>query len=423
MAQLSPTLRNGQALLGRYRQRDGVDIPVTAVDEPRTHLFFSSEVTAGGESFSPSPPAGPPVALDSRKGQARPATAGPKGLVFSPRQPGRLPSTVKVYPSLAAAFVNPDHGVAAVARVYCLLLAYDVAGSGRLDLDDVRALLTGRDSTWHICGWRRLRQILNDGEGTFWDRHGDGAAVWLRSARRIAAGLNVSRLSGRPVAVPVEQLLAGMGDTRAAFMACWLAGRRHPENPIGRATIADVTGIVPRSQRRYTKRAGVTVARNISVSDEPYTLAGAQDEAWKHGRATFAFVDYHGRRGPRGGRYNAYQMPNAYQCDLEQLPKGRTRKINQQLNLVEQPAQGKQEQIVSASLDEAQAGTLVARLHTAARSLRLYFDDEKRASKGQRAGHVAYWPEGGRLTPNASRPAKFSGVNVWGQLPPEVATA
>jgi hypothetical protein len=244
---------------------------------------------------------------------------------------------VKVYPSLAAGALKA--GQVPAARLYLLIRALDPLGRGVVEVDQLRARLTDKKSKHYLCGWRRLRQIINDGRGRFWER--DAARVFLFSPVRIAEALGVERLSGRPVAIPVKTLLAGKHETAAAFMAAWHAGRKHA-NPISRKALQQVLGVVPSTQRTYDKTAKIKRVKNIRILNE-CDPKGPQSAAWdalqQHGN-TFLFTDHVGQLGKPGTTYTAANMPSTYSTKLKTLPRGRTRKINRQLRLVTSWAQG-----------------------------------------------------------------------------------
>ncbi|MCZ7668743.1 MAG: hypothetical protein M5U34_16865 [Chloroflexi bacterium] len=65
---------------------------------------------------------------------------------------------------------------------------------------------------------------MHQGEGLFWQR--DKERIWLRSAGKVAANLDVRQLNGRPVAVPVKHLLGSIGEARAYLYATFHAGRQ-----------------------------------------------------------------------------------------------------------------------------------------------------------------------------------------------------
>ena len=175
--------------------------------------------------------------------------------------------------------------------------------------------------------WSQLRNLLAEVGGGFWER--DAERVWLRSAAKAAAALGVERLRGRPVGVPLEALLGGIGTVRAHLYASFHSGRKE-SNPISRATLEELTGVPARTQRAYEEIAGVESERNVAVG-EPYTEEAMREQAWERGKAVFHFVDGRGRRGRAGRAYVAWHLPNAYEGPHQQLCKGRQKKINREL--------------------------------------------------------------------------------------------
>ncbi|MGH2538800.1 MAG: hypothetical protein ACRDHL_15535, partial [Candidatus Promineifilaceae bacterium] len=128
---------------------------------------------------------------------------------------------VKLYPDIGLGMLRRE--LAAPGRLWLLLRHLDGEGRGTLRIDIVTQQLTRKTSTLHVCGIRQLRNLLHDGEGVFWAR--DEEHIWLRSAARVADALEVERLTGRPVALPVKALLSGIGAFRAHLYAAFHSGR------------------------------------------------------------------------------------------------------------------------------------------------------------------------------------------------------
>ena len=207
----------------------------------------------------------------------------------------KLHPTIKVYPDLALGML--ESGLAAPGRVYWLLRHIDTAGQGWLPVDTIRDWLTRHGSKLKVCGWRRLRQILSQGENIFWRRDGVGR-LWLLGAAHVASNLAVERLTGNPVAIPIKNLLGGIQAVRAHFYACFHSGRRK-DNPISREQLKTITGVPERTQLEYEKTADVTAQRNFAIG-ERFTQEQVQERAWVHGRGTFHFFDTNGQQGKAG---------------------------------------------------------------------------------------------------------------------------
>ena len=233
--------------------------------------------------------------------------------------------TVVVHPTILLAMLRQH--LEAPGRVWLLLRAIDRDGRGWLDVEDIRRHFTEKDSPHLICGWRRLRQLLVQGEGLFWHRD-DQDRLWLYGAHRIAYKLDSGRLQGFPVELPISALLGGIQSVRAAFYATFHGGR--DSKPISRETLESLSGIPGRTQLEYDRVARVERRRNIAVG-ERYSQEHAQDRAWKQGRAVFHFVDTEGRQGRQGREYVAWHLPNSYRADYQRRSRGSRKRLNRKL--------------------------------------------------------------------------------------------
>ncbi|NHZ71561.1 MAG: hypothetical protein GWP17_00530 [Aquificales bacterium] len=238
--------------------------------------------------------------------------------------------SVKVYPDIALGMLRQEQ--AAAGRLWLLLRHLDGDGRGVLRVVNLRETLTQTKTPHRLCGWRQLRNLLRQGEGIFWQR--DKERIWLRSAGRVAAALGVTRLNGRPVAVPVKHLLGSIGEARAYLYASFHAGRqsvserRSGQKPIARDTLTELTGLTAESQRGYERRVGVRVSRNYVVGEG---TSSKEERLWQQGRGAFEFVDHQGGQGRPGNSYIAWQLPNSYTVSLAHRPKGRQKRINRTL--------------------------------------------------------------------------------------------
>lgn len=243
-------------------------------------------------------------------------------------QPSELDGrTVKAWPGLLTAMLK--HEVAAAGRIYLLMRFIDSEGSGWLTVDHVRFVFTHKESPLKVMGWRRLRQILHGGEGIFWKRD-DRGRIWIIGAGKIADRLDVERLTGQPVELPLRALVGGMKVVRANFYASYHSGRLK-DNPISRGVLQQVTGVPVRTQRVYDDVTGTGRQKNICVG-EPYSREGFENCAYDRGRAAFVLRDAKGNYGPKGGRYLAWHLPNHYDGPHKVTYRGRQKKINQHLN-------------------------------------------------------------------------------------------
>jgi hypothetical protein len=230
----------------------------------------------------------------------------------------------------------------APARLYYLLRAIDQSGRGWLPIEEIRRKLSRKGEPLRICGWRRLRQLLREGEGLFWSRDRD--RIWLNGAHKIAHKIGLARLQGHPVDLPVQALLGGIQAVRAAFYATFHAGRE--SRPISRAALRDLSGIAARTQLEYDRVARVKSSANFAVGDR-YTTEAFQELAWRHGRGVFRFVDMKGRQGGPGGAYVAWTLPNSYRTAYQCRSIGSKKRINRKLaDLLQKGTTGNDEGVV-----------------------------------------------------------------------------
>jgi hypothetical protein len=303
--------------------------------------------------------------------------------------PEKPKTTVKAYPSILNALLKQEQ--AAAGRVWLLCRHLDSDGRGWIDVTDLRRALTKRKaeggkrkaeissfildpSYFPIFGWRRLRQILGQGKGIFWNRDESGR-LWIFGAARVAANLNVERLQNRPIQLPVSDLTGTIGQVRAVFYAAFHAGRRDSQ-PISRVSIERATGVPARTQFHYEETARIKRRKNYTIG-AGWGSVSAENSAYQHGNAVFEFIDYRGRHGKCGQTYAARQLPNSYLTRLQPCTRGRQRKVNARLaDLVTWGAGERPEQVFD----------------------KLYFRDgvsivEARAAVGSR--DVSYWPQAG----------------------------
>lgn len=250
-------------------------------------------------------------------------------------QGGRV---VKIHPSLAAAFLASKH-VAPVGRLWLLLQSWDIAGRGCYTLDQVYRAFSVEGSAWRVADRRQVQRLIKAGAGIFWtlrDYHGGRYhGLQMTGPAGVAAALGLDRLAGRPVAVPVTDLLGGMHSTNAALYAAVVTLRRPRRHgagprPVTRRILAGMTGRAASTQRTYSKTARIEARPNYVILP-----CGDVDAA-----GAFVMVDHLGLQGQAGRARLARQMPNSYVVPLAAASRGRQRKINRRLNLVLSEARG-----------------------------------------------------------------------------------
>ena len=249
--------------------------------------------------------------------------------------------TVTVHPTIALAILRRH--LEAPARIYFLLRVMDSAGRGWLAIADIRQHLTESGSPLQVCGWRRLRQLLKQGEGIFWHRDAQDR-LWLKGLHKIAYTLDCGRLQGFPIELPVETLLGGLQAVRAALYGSFHGGRN--AKPISREVLGQLSGVAERTQRVYDQVASIKRRHNIAIG-ESYTQEHAQTRAWKQGRAVFHFVDVQGQQGRKNREYVAWHLPNSYQATYQRRSRGSRKRLNRKLaDLVKKGIPGNDDRVV-----------------------------------------------------------------------------
>ncbi len=289
--------------------------------------------------------------------------------------------TVVVHPTILLAMLRQH--LEAPGRVWLLLRAIDRDGRGWLTLEDARQRLTGKGSPYRICGWRRLRQLLAQGERLFW-RRDEQDRLWLNGAHRIAYKLDSGPLQGFPVELPISALLGGIQGVRAAFYAAFHGGR--DSKPISRETLESLSGIPGRTQLEYDRVARVERQRNIAIG-ECYSQEHAQDRAWKQGRAVFHFVDTEGRQGRKGREYVAWHLPNSYQTAYQLRSRGSRKRLNRKLaDLVKKGIPGNDDRAIEKLFFPN--GALAARQYNRDPELDAYWRQQNPTRAGDLLWHV-----------------------------------
>ncbi len=319
------------------------------------------------------------------------------------------PPEVKLYPDIGLAMLRQEQ--TAAGRLWLLLRLLDEEGQGWLRVANVRQLLTKKNSDTYLCGWRQLRNLLRVGEGLYWSR--DQERIWLRSAAKVAFGLGVERLSGRPVALPLEALINGIGRFRAELYAAFHSGRvkTNPDGeaqaaPIARETLTNLSGVGETTQRRYEEQlareeTAVAIQANYAIGNKANEKE-LEEKGWAQGQALFVLEDFRGRQGPKGRQYVAWQLPNSYTGSHQHRPQGRQRRINCQLrDLVMKGMPG----------NESEAAEAAA---TGAERQKLYYPTGKLAAKAfnRRKVDQCYW----RQVPAAAGITRNGRYAIWQHL-------
>lgn len=331
---VSPVLAEAQARLQAIRQQLGITPSVTPVSAPSPltlpEIVEQLPAHLGWGVFAPAT-GGSGISTEhfrTKVGDTHPSPqtaqpAPPLKSIPSP-EPRNTPQTFRLYPTLAMALLKEE--LTAPARIWFLCRFLDEEGRGWLDMAMVRHIFTSPKSKYRLCGKRQLRNLLHAGEGLFW--HREGERLWLRGLFKVVDGLDIPRLTGKPVSLPINTLLDSIQTVRANFYASFHSGR--PDRPIARDTITAVGGLSADSQRRYEKVTGIKTTANYAIGKYA-TKENKEDTYWQYGHAAFPLIDSKGKQGEAGACYMAWQLPNSYSAVHEITNKGNQRRINRQL--------------------------------------------------------------------------------------------
>ncbi len=232
--------------------------------------------------------------------------------------------TIRVHSSIALAMLREEQ--AAAGRIWFLLRHLDEAGRGWLTIEEARTMLTQKEAALCVCGWRQLRNLLKKGEGVYWVR--ENGRIWLKSTPKVAQSLNVTRLQGKPVELPLGVLTQKIGTVRAHLYATFHSGRNGA--PIARETISRLSGTSQCSQRNYEKVARIKAQSNFAIGQQTLT-ENKEQAAWQRGNAFFELRDHRGQQGEAGKKYLAWQLPNSYAGPYAQQSPSSRKRINQKL--------------------------------------------------------------------------------------------
>ena len=298
----------------------------------------------------------------------------PEASIIEEAPPQSLATTIKIYPSIALGMLRQEQ--TAVGRIWLLARHFDSAGSGKIRIAAFRKLIATPSAPQRVCGWRQLRNLLRQGEGVFWER--DKTHLWLFSAAKTAHALGVTRLTGKPIALPVSSLLGGIGAVRAHLYASFHSGRVKETRrngvdamPIARETLTAVCNTSPTTQRKYEAETKLAVQQNYAIGGV-VNKENAEASAWKHGAGVFTIKE---RNNHSVKEYLAWQLPNTYGSSHQQRPLGRQKRINRALkDLVTQGMPGNVEE----------AGELVV-------AKRYYANGKLAANARDRADGELYW--------------------------------
>ena len=232
----------------------------------------------------------------------------------------RLPldgDTIKHYPTLGIAALQAE--AATTYRLWLLCRYLDIEGRGWLPIPEIRQQFTGEDARLKLCSWRRLRQLLGQGQGQFWQWDKAKKRLWLFGAARTAVQLNLSRLIGKPVALPLQVISQNIGEFKAHLYGAWHSGRK-TNNPISREVQQVLTSIPERTQRHYCKVAKISCQTNIAIGNKK-NPEEIETQGWQRGQPYLNSPTIKGGRAVRALATSPGSCPTATQAPISKPPK------------------------------------------------------------------------------------------------------
>ena len=285
--------------------------------------------------------------------------------------------TIKVYGSITAAAKSQRCDSA--LRLWHLARMVD-DGSGVVAwsaLQDVIERYIGTSQ-------RHIRRLTSEAVALGWlapiRRHNGEHVVVIRGLERVAQGLGVSGIT-QGVLIPAAELRR----LKTWRVACWdafMAGRSgRRSRPISRRILERLSGVDPRSQRRYhsaSKR--IKAQSNIAITSMPSMLLDG-------------VIEFDERPAFKVGNKVALRLPNSYKVrGIRLAPRGMIQRINKSLSSVCFPNGG----------------------HGQRREQRLFFDQRgaERAMRREHRPDVTYGWRRQRARSGAVLWDQYTGVNA-----------
>jgi hypothetical protein len=326
-------------------------------------------------------------------------------------------NTVKLFGQTCAAIQK--HGLENPGRLWALMRHIDRRGSGRLPVTSIRTLFTTKESELYCkMGWARVRQLLAKGENIFWHRSTCGEWLHYHSEARVLYTLNdqqALRVTGWAIALPVNQLTAGITAVRALFYDAGHSGRAGDgdSKPIARQTITEHTQVERRTQRKYEQKRGVGKKSNFAIisrysiptwqqvkAEEAESYSFGESHKEHLGGPAFVFNDVNGECSPANTTpptklLICRQIGNSYNPSLPTVKRSRK-------HLQQKLAHLSQSQQVSAAVPDDRVGS------QRKSKQRLYYEHMPR--KGRLHTHFVFNPHSRQRHVKARF---WDAVNYW----------
>ena len=311
-----------------------------------------------------------------------------------------LPKQVKVSPSLLMAFQAAT--MSPVGRLFTLLRAIDTKGRGIIEYGQLKPYRHRKADKKGLLGisWRRIGQILKQGDGIAWTWEPDRQRVKVYNPARVKNNLDGGKLTGVPVYIPSSAITESNQIFKAYAHAALKKSKETGSgqtNPISKATIKKLSSASSATQWRYNKLADVKTITNIAVfTDLKWSSKEDMYTARKeHGAGLFRWYDRYDKLYEGHHATIAKRLPSSYQTPLEIAPMGRQRKQNRQIENLVHKGQG-----------------------IKVKPAKRYYQDELKAAKATRdTNQPVYLQNGTALHVNVTKKSKLEGANVWVRVP------
>lgn len=251
-----------------------------------------------------------------RASQPQPSVESPPAEpIFTPEPPVSSSVTPQTHRPFLRIFGHVCDAIyrqnlASPGRVWLLLRYLDQAqGTGRVALSTVKEALTHKENPLACLSWKRLRQILQEGENIFWHRSAEGEMVYYHSEVRVALTLGLKRIGGWAVQIEVSELVQPIQNIKALFYDAFHSARGDGLNmPITRHMMDGRGQGDRRTQRKYEAQRGIQNQANYAhvgrYSPAKWQQAKLTPADMRVGGPAFIFVDYEGVLGQQPGRLN-----------------------------------------------------------------------------------------------------------------------
>lgn len=251
--------------------------------------------------------------------------------IAEPEQPEEQPApaaTVAVFGHVAAAALKRKE--ARLFQLWALMRHHDKHGAGRLPVATV----------YEIAGFlhpANLRAVIRKGIAAGYFRREPNGYLGYAGQRQLCHVLGITRVKGRAVAVPVDELATDSRPELGALLydAALSSRGEGYSNPIARGGwhhgelqdigIKAMTGLSRPTQRKYEAMRSIKPRANVEDlgAYEPDRLQALQAAAGHNEARPFVLRQ-------RGGARIVRRLPNAYHGTLAIVRRGR-RRLNEQL--------------------------------------------------------------------------------------------